>query len=526
MAALQCEICGGKLIGKPGGIFECEFCGVEYSTEWARIKIQEIKGTVKVEGTVDVKGTVAVDTTANLEALLKRGYFALEDKKWDEAGKHFDDALNMDAECAEAYLGLLLVSQKLPGKECLASAELDIEKDSNFKKAMWFADSSLKAMLEKQLEAFRPAYAVRMARLAALRERAETGSKLIAIGSHGRKYGLRTDGKVLFHSGDNYFDKFKQELSSWENIVAISSGEDLFIALRADGTVNDPREWKEIVEVGVCSGRGKDIAVGLKSNGTVVSTGSWDLSKWTDIISIFCDYEIVGLKSDGTLITTGAWDLREWTDIVSVRTTRNYAVGLKADGTVVLAGNRIAIAWNKKEYDLSEVETWRDIIAISALEDSIQGLKADGRLITAGWKKDNTKTENLIAFHRLDKYWFYLYADGTVEHTYGKGDWKLFENIDNLEQERREARERQEQERIAQEKLKEANRLAELKRQKEERIAREKREEEERIALQKRQEEERIVAQRRDAGLCQYCGGELKGFFTKKCVSCGKEKNY
>ena len=61
MAALQCEICGGKLVGKPGGLFECEYCGVEYSTEWAKAKIQEIRGTVKVEGTVDVKGTVKIE---------------------------------------------------------------------------------------------------------------------------------------------------------------------------------------------------------------------------------------------------------------------------------------------------------------------------------------------------------------------------------------------------------------------------------------------------------------------------------
>ena len=25
---------------------------------------------------------------------------------------------------------------------------------------------------------------------------------------------------------------------------------------------------------------------------------------------------------------------------------------------------------------------------------------------------------------------------------------------------------------------------------------------------------------------CQYCGGELRGFFSKKCVSCGKPKDY
>jgi len=60
----------------------------------------------------------------------------------------------------------------------------------------------------------------------------------------------------------------------------------------------------------------------------------------------------------------------------------------------------------------------------------------------------------------------------------------------------------------------------------EERIAREKREEEERIAREKKEKEERIAAERRNAGLCQHCGGALKGLFSKKCASCGKPKDY
>ena len=30
----------------------------------------------------------------------------------------------------------------------------------------------------------------------------------------------------------------------------------------------------------------------------------------------------------------------------------------------------------------------------------------------------------------------------------------------------------------------------------------------------------------RSQGLCQHCGGTLKGLFTKKCTSCGKQKDY
>ena len=55
---LQCEICGGKLIGKAGGIYECDSCGMEYDTTWVKEKIQQIQGTVKVEGTVEVTGKV------------------------------------------------------------------------------------------------------------------------------------------------------------------------------------------------------------------------------------------------------------------------------------------------------------------------------------------------------------------------------------------------------------------------------------------------------------------------------------
>ena len=35
-----------------------------------------------------------------------------------------------------------------------------------------------------------------------------------------------------------------------------------------------------------------------------------------------------------------------------------------------------------------------------------------------------------------------------------------------------------------------------------------------------------ITNQRKRQGLCQYCGGEFTGLFSKKCVKCGKPKDY
>ena len=51
--------------------------------------------------------TVLINGPANSEALLKRGNMALEDKEWDKAIEYYNAVLNLDAECAAAYLGIV-----------------------------------------------------------------------------------------------------------------------------------------------------------------------------------------------------------------------------------------------------------------------------------------------------------------------------------------------------------------------------------------------------------------------------------
>ena len=60
----------------------------------------------------------------------------------------------------------------------------------------------------------------------------------------------------------------------------------------------------------------------------------------------------------------------------------------------------------------------------------------------------------------------------------------------------------------------------------EKRIAKEIAAEERLIAEEKARQRAAQQAKWRDADLCQHCGGTLKGFFSKKCVSCGKPKDY
>ena len=60
-----------------------------------------------------VAQTVVSGTSAGSQ--IKRGNMALEDHEWDKADSFFEEALNLDPECAEAYIGKLLAKEKKPG---------------------------------------------------------------------------------------------------------------------------------------------------------------------------------------------------------------------------------------------------------------------------------------------------------------------------------------------------------------------------------------------------------------------------
>ena len=80
-----------------------------------------IRGIKKLIGTEEpkqtVKETVAQTVVSGTSAgsQIKRGNMALEDHEWDKADRFFEEALNLDPECAEAYIGKLLAKEKKPG---------------------------------------------------------------------------------------------------------------------------------------------------------------------------------------------------------------------------------------------------------------------------------------------------------------------------------------------------------------------------------------------------------------------------
>ena len=158
MALLQCDICGGKLMAKSGGIFECEYCGMQYDKTRIQEMVQEIKGTVKVEGTVEVTGSVKidgpvkVDSGATAENFLKLGQLALERLDWQAARLNYKKALDVNAECAEAYFGLTMCEEKVTDLDSLV--RLNQWTNQNYTLGKRFADGNLRKEIESREQAF------------------------------------------------------------------------------------------------------------------------------------------------------------------------------------------------------------------------------------------------------------------------------------------------------------------------------------------------------------------------------------
>lgn len=445
MAALVCEICGGKLMAKSGGLFECEYCGMQYDKTRIQEMVQEIKGTVKVEGTVEVTGTVKVEGNVSVQNFLKRGQMALSDNKWLDADIYFNEALNIDSECAQAYLGKLLCELRVSQIDELKGRSFPFHISKNYEKFCCFGDAQTKQFLQECNEQAQKVWkanqkrAVLAARMIDLNNATQIcacadGTAKVA-GSFASKIdttqwydivavsagvfhvlGLKTDGTVVAAGSDS---SERNQVSQWKNIIEISAAQGHALGLKSDGTVAvaghngcgqcEVSDWNNLIAVSA----GQSSSVGLKADGTVVAVGKnddgmCDVDGWRDIVAISAgSFHTLGLKADGTVVAagcglTGKCDVQNWRNIIAISAGYSHSVGLKADGTVVAVGSNDGGRCN--------VSGWRNIVAVSAGGQATLGLKEDGSLVIAG-------------------------GFGTGANT----GWKLFNDINTVEQERKDA---------------------------------------------------------------------------------------
>lgn len=374
MAALQCEICGGKLIGRAGGLFECDSCGMEFDTAWVKEKIQEIKGTVKVEGTVEVQGTVKVEGGATAENFLKRGNLALEDGKWEDARNAFDEALNLDAECAEAYLGKLMAELWIKTRSELKECEEPFDWNSNYQKAIRFAGEALREELQQALTY------VKNSNLEAAYDAA-----VAEMNSAYTEYDFKS-AAACFESFGDYKDSEKFAALCYRKAEEAAEKETEEEARRRKEANLHRKKNAKRIAIGHCT-------IGLRSNGTLIATkyisdgvipdyGAYDLSNLTEIVSVVAGARhTVGLCADGTVVALGdneqeQCEVEDWTDIVAISAGNSHTVGLCSDGTVVAVGDNSDGQCN--------VSRWQSVVAVAAGAFHTVGLCSNGTVLTAG----------------------------------------------------------------------------------------------------------------------------------------------
>lgn len=302
----------------------------------------------------------------------------------------------------------------------------------------------------------------------------------VSAGSY-HTLGLKKDGTVIatnFISNYEYegvtlkrHDSGQCETTGWENIKHICASERFSLGVKENGAVVgagypiedgaiDISSWRNIVYVAA----GPSHVVGLKSNGTVVAAGEdnkngrLNVAGWRDIVSVCANsWWTIGLKSDGAVVYAGnsselkwkgieTWGLEKWKNIVQIDADNYFVAGLCADGTVIVGSN---------DEILDDVSSWRDIVCIEAGNEGLAGIGRDGTIHAAYYRNSSQKKEETALMKLSEE--------------------RIFENYDNLENERKEQLQRKEY---------------------------------------------------RSKKLCQHCGGKFKGLFSKKCIKCGKLKDY
>ena len=179
------------------------------------------------------------------------------------------------------------------------------------------------------------------------------------------------------------------------------------------------------------------------------------------MVSIACgESHGVGLKADGTVLASlqhtedadpdllayigrGQTDVDGWKQVIAIAAGAFHTVGLRADGTVGLRVDGTVVMTGKDKSLKAKVETWVDLVAIAVGRNQIVGLKADGTGIVARSKSRSTQMldwTDLVAVAAFDPI-IGIRKNGTIVadsyiYTRGMEDWRLFQNIDTLEQER------------------------------------------------------------------------------------------
>lgn len=114
MSKFCCIACGGTLIKKgDSGLYVCEYCG-----------------TIQTDPSNSEKAKNTEIIRPNIEPIIKRTYMYLEDANWEKANEYADKILDIDPECAEAYLLKLMADERAKTEDRLIYLAIENDPES------------------------------------------------------------------------------------------------------------------------------------------------------------------------------------------------------------------------------------------------------------------------------------------------------------------------------------------------------------------------------------------------------------
>lgn len=508
----------------------------------------------KVESTGD-SGIAVQTTNPGVAPLLERAYMFLEDSEWDNATAYCERVLDLEPKNAMAYLGKFLAELRLTQVSALKTyTEVYIE-NVHYKKARKYASAELSTELDeylrvvheqkmdedygKTLELYQSANDEMSYEVAAV-----ALEKLIPW-KNSEVLSRECRSKLKELQNDKTYQTAKELLNS-EEVDDLEKARNMLLSIA------DWRDAKSLLT------RCNDTIRNFNTQKVYLSAKRKMKTKNVDSIqSAIDDFTSIISWADSKVLIDQCHNLLE-----ECEKEAKYQIAIKEANTKgivsVLAPMEAyafaAKALQKVVADLSSLNGWRDseqkikeferrIVELTEISENFETIKTyrSAKAKMESKRPESIKTaieefESIIEWKDSEKLLQRCYTlldeiekgptySAAITIANSKGVVSVLAPVEAYSSAQSALREAIEMLktlngwRDSEQKIKEYERQIAKLQQKE-------------LALQeiRKQEDEKKKIERqrtwRSTGKCQHCGGNLKGFFAKKCVECGREKDY
>ena len=423
--------------------------------------IRGIKKLTEVDKPAAKETVVVQETAANTAPLLKRAFIFLEDGDWSSADEYCEKVLDLDPECAQAYLGKLMAELRVRKVDELANCEQSFDDKDNYRKVMRFGGETLRDTLEGYItkindrnenarlagiyndaanamsradseDAYRSA-ADRFKSIPGFKDANALAESCLDKAEICRKDGIYSSAKSKITedstaSCEEAIQMF-QSISGWkdadEQICACQKRiEEIKAKEKAERLEAERKaEERRIAANKARRKRKKAFVIGAP---IVCACIAFVIVLTTVIIPKQKCYKAIHLLDSGdyaeAAITFGSLgnykDARDrciplfqlFSDSLSAK---NHTVALKADGTVMATGYNA--------YGECDVSDWKDVVDVSAGYNYTISLKANGTVVATGYNEygqcDVLDWVDIVSVSAGHNHTIGLKADGTVVAT-------------------------------------------------------------------------------------------------------------